>query len=83
VNNVKTIFSELVFELVYKHKTCPHCRYYNINYTNIYINSEGSYFDAVQPYQHHNRNPYTYNVYSFDLRPEEHHPSRRSNYSRI
>ena len=32
---------------------------------------EGTYFDLVQPYQHHTRNPDTgINVYSFALRPE-------------
>ena len=45
---------------------------------------EGSYFDVVQPYQHHTRNPDTgINVYSFSLRPEEHQPSGSCNFSRI
>jgi hypothetical protein len=45
---------------------------------------EGSYFDLVQPYQHHTRNPDTgINVYSFALRPEEHQPSGSCNFSRI
>jgi len=45
---------------------------------------EGSYFDTVQPYQHHTRNPDTgINVYSFALRPEEHQPSGSCNFSRI
>ena len=45
---------------------------------------EGSYFDLVQPYQHHTRNPDTgINVYSFALRPEEHQPSGTCNMSRI
>ena len=45
---------------------------------------EGSYFDVVQPYQHHTRNPDTgVNVYSFALRPEEHQPSGSCNFSRI
>ncbi len=45
---------------------------------------EGSYFDLVQPYQHHTRNPDTgINVYSFALRPEEHQPSGTANFSRI
>ena len=35
---------------------------------------EGTYFGLVQPYQHHTRVPDTgINVYSFALRPEEHH----------
>jgi len=45
---------------------------------------EGSYFDVVQPFQHHTRNPDTgINVYSFALRPEEHQPSGTCNMSRI
>ena len=45
---------------------------------------EGSYFDLVQPYQHHTRNPDSgINVYSFALRPEEHQPSGTCNFSRI
>ena len=45
---------------------------------------EGTYFDVVQPFQHHTRNPDTgINVYSFALRPEEHQPSGSCNFSRI
>jgi len=45
---------------------------------------EGSYFDVVQPYQHHTRNPDAgINLYSFALRPEEHQPSGTCNFSRI
>jgi hypothetical protein len=45
---------------------------------------EGTYFDVVQPYQHHTRTPDTgINVYSFALRPEEHQPSGTCNFSRI
>jgi hypothetical protein len=45
---------------------------------------EGSYFDLVQPFQHHTRHPDTgINVYSFALRPEEHQPSGTCNFSRI
>ena len=45
---------------------------------------EGSYFDTVQPYQHHTRAPDAgINVYSFALRPEEHQPSGSCNFSRI
>ena len=45
---------------------------------------EGTYFDLVQPYQHHTRSPDTgINVYSFALRPEEHQPSGSCNFSRI
>ena len=45
---------------------------------------EGTYFDLVQPYQHHTHSPDTgINVYSFALRPEEHQPSGTCNFSRI
>ena len=45
---------------------------------------EGTYFDQVQPWQHHTRAPDTgINVYSFALRPEEHQPSGTCNMSRI
>ena len=45
---------------------------------------EGSYFDVVQPYQHHTRSPDSgINCYSFALRPEEHQPSGTCNFSRI
>jgi hypothetical protein len=45
---------------------------------------EGSYFDVVQPFQHHTRAPDAgVNVYSFALRPEEHQPSGTCNFSRI
>jgi hypothetical protein len=45
---------------------------------------EGSYFDVVQPFQHHSRHPDTgINVYSFALKPEEHQPSGTCNFSRI
>ena len=44
----------------------------------------GSYFNLVQPYQHHTNVPPTgINVYSFGLKPEEHQPSGTCNMSRI
>ena len=44
----------------------------------------GTYFDLVQPYQHHTANPDSgINVYSFALRPEEHQPTGSCNFSRI
>jgi len=45
---------------------------------------EGSYFDVVQPFQHHTRAPDSgINVYSFALKPEDHQPSGTCNFSRI
>ena len=46
---------------------------------------KGSYFNLVQPYQHHTNvsaNP-GINVYSFALKPEDHQPSGTLNMSRI
>jgi hypothetical protein len=45
---------------------------------------EGSYFNYVQPYQHHTNTPVDgINLYSFALYPEEHQPSGTANLSRI
>jgi len=55
-----------------------------LNGQDRFSDREGSYFDTVQPYQHHTRHPDTgINVYSFALRPEEHQPSGTCNFSRI
>lgn len=45
---------------------------------------EGSYFNYVQPYQHHNNTPADgVNLYSFALNPEDLQPSGTCNFSRI
>ena len=55
-----------------------------LNGQDRFMEREGSYFDKVQPFQHHSRTPSTgVNVYSFALRPEEHQPSGTCNFSRI
>jgi len=55
-----------------------------LNGQDRFTEREGSYFDKVQPFQHHSRTPSTgINVYSFALRPEEHQPSGTCNFSRI
>jgi len=55
-----------------------------LNGQDRFTEREGSYFDKVQPYQHHCRTPSTgINAYSFALRPEEHQPSGTCNFSRI
>jgi len=55
-----------------------------LNGQDRFTEREGSYFDVVQPFQHHTRNPDTgINVYSFALKPEEHQPSGTCNFSRI
>lgn len=60
-------------------------------YAKLQLNSQdrfserlGSYFNLVQPYQHHTNVPSTgINVYSFALHPEDHQPSGSCNFSRI
>ena len=55
-----------------------------LNGQDRFTEREGSYFDKVQPFQHHSRTPSVgINVYSFALRPEEHQPSGTCNFSRI
>lgn len=55
-----------------------------LNGQDRFTEREGSYFDKVQPFQHHCRTPSTgINIYSFALRPEEHQPSGTCNFSRI
>jgi len=55
-----------------------------LNGQDRFTEREGTYFDLVQPYQHHTRAPDTgICVYSFALRPEEHQPSGSCNFSRI
>jgi len=55
-----------------------------LNGQDRFTEREGSYFDRVQPYQHHCRTPSTgINCYSFAIRPEEHQPSGTCNFSRI
>jgi hypothetical protein len=45
---------------------------------------KGTYFNLVQPYQHHTNIPAVgINVYSFALNPEDHQPSGTCNMSRI
>ena len=44
----------------------------------------GTYFNVVQPYEHHTRSPAIgINVYSFCEKPEEHQPTGSANFSRI
>lgn len=45
---------------------------------------DGTYFNVVQPFQHHTRSPAVgINVYSFCEKPEEHQPTGSANFSRI
>lgn len=45
---------------------------------------DGTYFNVVQPFQHHSNTPALgVNVYSFSEKPEEHQPTGSCNFSRI
>lgn len=51
---------------------------------NRFDQREGTYFNNVQPWQHHeNTPPDGVNCYSFALYPEQHQPSGTANFSRI
>ena len=56
-----------------------------LNGNDRFAERDGSYFNYVQPYQHHTNIPSNkgINVYSFALKPEEHQPSGTLNMSRI
>jgi len=56
-----------------------------LNGNDRFAEREGTYFNYVQPYQHHTNIPRNcgINVYSFALKPEEHQPSGTLNMSRI
>jgi hypothetical protein len=55
-----------------------------LNGQDRFTEREGSYFNFVQPYQHHTSTPSTgINVYSFALKPEDLQPSGSCNFSRI
>jgi len=56
-----------------------------LNGNDRFAERDGSYFNYVQPYQHHTNIPANcgINVYSFALKPEDHQPSGTLNMSRI
>ena len=56
-----------------------------LNGNDRFAERDGTYFNLVQPYQHHTNIPMNkgINVYSFALKPEEHQPSGTLNMSRI
>jgi hypothetical protein len=56
-----------------------------LNGNDRFAERDGTYFNYVQPYQHHTNIPKNrgINVYSFALKPEEHQPSGTLNMSRI
>jgi hypothetical protein len=56
-----------------------------LNGNDRFAQRNGSYFNLIQPFQHHENIPSNagINVYSFALKPEEHQPSGTLNMSRI
>ncbi len=55
-----------------------------LNGTHRFREREGTYFNHVQPWQHHSNTPQDgVNVYSFAIQPEQHAPSGTCNFSRI
>ena len=58
-----------------------------LNGNDRFSERDGTYFNLVQPYQHHEYTPDLFhhgiNVYSFAIKPEEHQPSGTLNMSRI
>ena len=102
-NSIKLNFNHPVKELVWVEKEHnAKVGEYTTSYSSgqIQLNShdrfssrDPSYFQLVQPYQHHERVPISVsgtdsdcaniNVYSFALKPEEHQPSGTCNMSRI
>ena len=56
-----------------------------LNGNDRFATRKGSYFNLVQPFQHHTNVPTNagINVYSFALKPEDHQPSGTLNMSRI
>jgi hypothetical protein len=56
-----------------------------LNGNDRFAQRNGSYFNLIQPFQHHENVPVNagINVYSFALKPEDHQPSGTLNMSRI
>jgi hypothetical protein len=58
-----------------------------LNGNDRFAERNGTYFNLVQPYQHHEYTPTIFNnginVYSFAIKPEDHQPSGTLNMSRI
>ena len=94
-NKIKLNFNHPVKELVWVEKiTGADTGSYTTTYNKALIQLNGhdrtsqrsaSYYQLVQPFQHHERVPVdkNINVYSFALKPEEHQPSGTCNMSRI
>jgi hypothetical protein len=95
-DNLKLTFNHPVKELVWTYGDSNSFGTYNnganpcdsailkLNGQDRFSSRNGTYFNTVQPYQHHTGNPAVgINAYSFALKPEEHQPSGTCNFSRI
>jgi hypothetical protein len=96
-SKIKLNFNHPVKELIWVEQdtsSTPEVGVYTSTYDDAKLQLNGherfsaraaSYFQLVQPYQHHERVPkeMNINVYSFALKPEEHQPSGTCNMSRI
>jgi hypothetical protein len=101
-NKIKLNFNHPVKELIWVEYTAAGVKQTTYSTAKLQLNGHerfaerpASYFQLVQPYQHHERVPTTssqstdvnspghVNVYSFALKPEEHQPSGTCNMSRI
>jgi len=93
-SKVKLNFNHPVKELIWAEYDTTSKKLTKADYTHAYLQLNGhdrsssrpaSYYQLVQPYQHHERVPTDgkISVYSFALKPEEHQPSGTCNMSRI
>jgi hypothetical protein len=92
-DNVTNPIDEIIKKVVYNTEPGFHSQAVNpfdkcliqLNGNDRFAEREGSYFNYVQPFQHHTNIPANQgiNVYSFALKPEEHQPSGTLNMSRI
>ena len=92
-SKIKLNFNHPVKELIWVEQTDAKVGEYTTSYEEAHLQLNGhdrtsarkaSYYQLVQPYQHHERVPAgDISVYSFALKPEEHQPSGTCNMSRI
>ena len=86
---MNNVFTKIVYNVepnLHKDAVNPFDRcLLKLNGNDRFAERDGSYFNYVQPYQHHTNIPLNagINVYSFALKPEEHQPSGTLNMSRI
>lgn len=83
LTNTLTVSANPMFTVPSYNSTCSLAKI-QINGQDRFAERDGTYFDTIQPFNHHTRSPHTgINVYSFALKPEEHQPSGSCNFSRV